>query len=410
MIVLKGRLIDGNGNAPIENGLVAVEGNIITYAGRSNEFKVPPTAQIIEVPDGTIMPGFIEGHCHLGLGDNYFRWFNEHVFNKVIRAERDMEDLLNGGFTSLRECGGMSNYLKSAWNDGLIHGPRIFSAGKSISQTNGHADAIRDFPIEMGQNLTRAFSTYLADGVSEVRKAARMQLREGADFLKIMGTGGFADQGNSVHRREYSHAELRAFVEEAEKWGTYVSAHCHGLNGIRACVNAGVKSIEHASYIDSETCEKLMAIDGWIVPTLATGYRARMNLDRCTPWLREKMLSSYDQKLEHLHLAKKMGVTIAFGADFGGGGGEVTPFIYNGLEFPLLVEEGGLSPMEAIMAATKTNARLIFSEKTLGTLEQGKLADIVVAKGNPLTNIKLLAEQKNIKVVMLDGKIKKQID
>lgn len=132
MIVLKGRLIDGNGNAPIENGLVAVEGNIITYAGRSNEFKVPPTAQIIEVPDGTIMPGFIEGHCHLGLGDNYFRWFNEHVFNKVIRAERDMEDLLNGGFTSLRECGGMSNYLKSAWNDGLIHGPRIFPQEKAF--------------------------------------------------------------------------------------------------------------------------------------------------------------------------------------------------------------------------------------------------------------------------------------
>ena len=321
-----------------------------------------------------------------------------------------MEDLLNGGFTSLRECGGMSNYLKSTWNEGLIRGPRIFSGGKSISQTNGHADAIRDFPIEMGQNLTRAYSTYLADGVPEVRKAARMQLREGADFLKIMGTGGFADQGNSVHRREYSHAELRAFVEEAEKWGTYVAAHCHGLNGIRACVAAGVKSIEHASYIDAEACEALMKIDGWIVPTLATGYRARMNLDRCTPWLREKMLNSYDQKLEHLHLAKEMGVTIAFGADFGGGGGEVTPFIYNGLEFPLLVEEAGLSPMEAIMAATKTNSRLIFSEKTLGTLEPGKLADIVVAKGNPLTNIKLLAEQKNIKVVMLDGKIKKQID
>ena len=113
MIVLKGRVIDGNGGTPIENGIVVVEENKITHVGHSNEYKIPPIAQIIEVPDGTIMPGFIEGHCHLGLGDNYFGWFNEHVFNKVIRAERDMEDLLNGGFTSLRGCGGMRYYLKS---------------------------------------------------------------------------------------------------------------------------------------------------------------------------------------------------------------------------------------------------------------------------------------------------------
>jgi len=409
MIVIKGRVIDGNGGAPIEKGVVVVEGNKIKAVCKDHEFPIPEHAEVIEVPDGTIMPGFIEGHCHMGLGDNYFFWFDEHVFNKVIRAERDMEDLLNGGFTSLRECGGMTNYLKKSWELGLINGPRIFSGGKSISQTNGHADAIRDFPIEMGQHPMRAFSTYLADGVPEVRRAARMQLREGADFLKIMGTGGFADQGNSVHRREYSMAELQAFVEEAEKWGTYVASHCHGLNGIRACVKAGVRSIEHASYIDEATCEELMKIDGWIVPTLATGYRARTNLDRCTPWLREKMLNSYDKKINHLRKAKELGVTIAFGADFGGGGGDVTPFIYNGLEFPLLVEEAGLSPMEAIMAATKTNSRLILSEDTLGTLEPGKLADIVVAQGDPLKNIKLLAEQDNIKVVIQDGKIKKHI-
>jgi len=121
------------------------------------------------------------------------------------------------------------------------------------------------------------------------------------------------------------------------------------------------------------------------------------------------MIKNYDKKITHLRKAKETGVTIAFGADFGGGGGEVTQFIYNGLEFPLLVEEAGLSPMEAIMAATKTNSRLILSEDTLGTLEPGKLADIVVAQGDPLKNIKLLAEQDNIKVVIQDGKIKKHI-
>lgn len=409
MIIIKGRIIDGNGDTPLEKGVVVVEDNVITAVCQEHEYPIPENAQVICVPDGTIMPGFIEGHCHMGLGDNYLNWFNEHVFNKVIRAERDMEDLLDGGFTSLRECGGLTNYLKKSQEEGRIRGPRIFSAGKCISQTNGHGDAIREYPLELSQHPQRVFSTYLADGVPEVRKAARMQLREGAEFLKIMGTGGFADQGNSVLRREYSNEELRALVEEAEKWGTYVAAHCHGLNGIKACISAGVRSIEHASYIDDEACDALMRIDGWIVPTLATGFRARENLENCTPWLREKMLTGWDEKLECLRNAKQRGVTIAFGADFGGGGGEVTPFILNGLEFPLLVEHAGLTPMEAIMAATKTNARLLLSEDSLGTLEKGKLADIVVADGNPLDNIGLLAKQENIKVVMVDGQIKKHI-
>lgn len=143
MVVFKGRVIDGNGRTPIEEGLVAVDGNKILYVGEAAGFQYPQDAEVITVPNGTVMPGFIEGHCHLGLGDDYLKIFREHTYNAVCRTVKQMETLLECGFTSMRECGGLTNYLKPSWSQGVISGPRIFSAGRSITQSGGHADPIK---------------------------------------------------------------------------------------------------------------------------------------------------------------------------------------------------------------------------------------------------------------------------
>ena len=408
MYILKGLVIDGNGGEPLEKGLVAVEGNKITAVCNEWEYPIPENARVIEVKDGAVMPGFIEQHCHMGLGDDYYRIYREHAYHAVCRVISEMKILLDGGFTTLRECGGMTNYLKGAWEEGLIEGPRICSSGKVIIQSGGHLDYIKDFPIEFTKHHDRNFASEIADGVTEVRRAARMHFREKCDFIKIMGTAGVACQGNKLFTREYSDEELRAFVEEAENYGSYVAIHAHGIDGIRAAIRAGVRSIEHASYIDEQACEDLMKIDGWIVPTLATGHVTLQNLDKRAPWVGPKTRAACAKKSETLRLAHKMGVTIGLGADYGGG--IVTDYHIDGLEFPLLVNEGGLTPMEAIVAATRTGSRIVMREDELGTLEPGKLADIVVCGGNPLQDISLLADQKNIKVVMQDGKLKKQID
>ena len=407
LTVLKGRVIDGNGSEPIEDGLVAVEDNKIIAVCRAQEYPIPPQATVIELEGGTVLPGFIEGHCHIAQGDDFFYLFRENPYHSTCRAIKELRTLLDGGFTSLREVGGMTNYLKAPLSEGLIESPRIFSAGKLISQTGGHGDMIKEYPIEYMQHPMRYFGMTIADGVAEVRRAARLNFREGADFLKVTVSAGVASQESNLFTREYSDDELHALVEEAENFGTYVSAHAHSNQAIKSCLRCGVKSIEHGTFLQEEDLEPMLRNGAWLVPTFSTGYRAQQFPDKVAPWMLEKEKLADEALIHSVQMAHKAGVTIGFGADFGGG--EITDYRYAGLEFPMMVEMGGLSPMEAIVAATKTNSHIIQRDDELGTLEVGKLADIVLVDGNPLQDIWLLSDQKNIKVVIQDGKTLKNI-
>lgn len=407
MVIFKGRVIDGNGDPPVEDGLVAVEENKIVFTGEANGYRIPPNAQVISLPGGTILPGFIEGHCHLALGDNYPEIFREHVYNAVCRAVVQMGTLLDCGFTSIRECGGLANLLKPSWNNKTITGPRIFSGGKSISQTGGHADPIKQFPVEFTKHPDRFFSGILADGVPEVRKAARLQFREGADFLKVMVSPGTSCQTRTLMPAEFSDEELLALVEEAENFGSYVCVHAHSNLGIKMALRCGVKSIEHGSFMQPEDAEEMAKQGVILTPTFSTNELSFRSQSRLAPWQQKKVSLSHDKRSESARMAHKAGVTIGYGCDFGGGA--ITPFELSGMEFEMLVERGGLTPMEAIMAATKVNSRLILREDDLGTLEAGKLADVVLVEGNPLDNISLLANRENIKLVMQDGVIMKNL-
>jgi len=407
VIVLKGRVIDGNGGPVIEKGVVAVEGNKITAVANAHEYPIPEGAEVIEIEDGTIMPGFIEQHTHIGMCTaNFVELYLRHPFHSVCMAIDDLKKIRDSGFTTIRELGGFTNYLKEAQVTGLIDTPRICSAGRIITQTGGHGDYIKKFPVEY--NLYRNIYAVVADGVPEVRKQTRLNLREGSDFIKIMTSAGVTSQSATTDTQEFADEEIRAIVEEAEKFGTYVASHCISNKGIRAAVRCGVKSLEHAMFLDEETVEEIAKAGAWIVPTFAIAHRYMTNLDKVQPWTAKKIQLAYDQHYKSFELARKAGIKLGFGCDFVGDYA-ICPNGPNGMEFERLVA-AGMTNMEAICAATKVGSEIVMRPDEIGTLEVGKLADIVVAKGDPLKDITVCSKTENIKVVMQDGVIKKHIN
>jgi len=407
MQVLKGRIIDGTGSGPIEKGLVVIEGNKITQVCKQNEFTIPDKAEIIEIKNGTIMPGFIEQHVHLGIGTvNVQKIFEYTIQVMTCQAIYDLQKLIEAGFTSVRETGGFGYLLKEPIANGLINGTRICSAD-GITQTGGHMDVYQKYPPEWLKQRGTGAGLIFADGKEEVRKASRMSLRNGSEFLKIFTSGGITSQGDINTHSQYSLEEIKTFVEEAEMQNTYVSAHAQGTPGIKNALLGGVKSIEHGIFMDEECIELMIEKEAWVVPTF-TICQVYMDFIKLVPkWIVPKIEASYPAHYESIKKCYKAGIKIGLGADLLGDP-RVCPYGINGREFEKLTKIG-MSSMEAIVAGTKTGAEIIMREDELGTLEPGKLADITICEGNPLDDIKILANVKNIKLVMIDGKVKKHI-
>lgn len=406
MIALFGRLIDGRGNAPVENGALVIDGDKIAYSGEAAGAVYPEGTEVISVGAGTILPGFIDQHLHFGMGAvDLTRVYMRDDIQKAMLAVNEMGVLLNAGFTSVREAGGISTSFQEPLREGWVKGPRIISAGKFIVQTGGHADFIQRFPIEFTKQ--RISHTRIADGVDDCRRAAREQFRSGARFLKIMTSGGITSQGDGNRESQFSLEEIRTIVEETQLHDTYVSAHAQGTAGIKNALLGGVKSIEHGMFMDDECIELMLKNDAWLIPTFTIIDCYLKNTHRLPPWIVDKLMASRD---EHLISAKRCfaaGVTIGFGSDLTNDP-DICPFGVNGREFRLLTEIG-LSPMQAIIAGTRTGAEVIGMGDKLGTLERGKLADVAVCAGNPLTDIALLEDPDNITLVIKDGRIEKRI-
>lgn len=412
MTVLKGQIIDGLGGPPLERGIVAVEGDRIVAVAPESEYQIPYGAQVISVQNGSVLPGFIDQHVHIGMVTvDHKATYSIHPYEKVAHAVFELKNLLNAGFTSIRDCGGVTNHLKNAARKGLIDAPRLFSCGRCIVQTNGHFDMIKSFPIEFNEkgNILAA----IADGVTEMRKAARMQFREGADFLKCMTTAGVVSQSGNLNVQEIADEELRSLVEEADKMGTYVASHSIGNKGIKSAIRCGVQSIEHGYYADEQDLDEMAKRGLWLIPTLSCG-EAFMDCilhnkypDKIHPWFADKMKASYHIRHETIRKAREHGVQVGFGSDFGGDL-DICPHGTNGLEFVNLVQHCGYTPMETIHMATKFGSKVVM-EPDLGSLEVGKLADIIMVAGDPLSNIALLSDAQNVKLVMQGGTIKKDI-
>lgn len=409
MIVLKGRVLDGNGGAPIEKGAVVLEDDRIRLVCRQSELPDDPTAEVYELEDGTIMPGLIDAHVHMGWGSaTAVDWISMTPQLSMARALRDMAQLRQQGYTAFRDLGSDVLLMRPAVAEGLLDVPRIFGAGRIISQIGGHGDVYQKLSLEASQ---RAYSpAFIVNGVDEVRRACRINARNGADLIKIMTTGGVFSQGDkATPHSHFSQEEIRAAVEEAENMGSYVSTHAQATRGIKMALKNGVKCIEHGVYLDEECIELMVKNDCYLVPTLAIMHASKLYFqgkEGVLPYLKEKTERSYEAHYRSLEMARKAHITVGVGCDFLGDAAFGCPYSEATLELERLCV-AGYTPMEVITMATKVNARLLQMEDQLGTLETGKLADVLLVEGRPDEDIRVLRRSDHVKLVVQDGRIVK---
>jgi imidazolonepropionase-like amidohydrolase len=407
-LVLKNAVvIDGTGGDPIVNGSVALEGERIKEVLRGPSGQLPSDAQTIDCRNQTLLPGLIDGHVHLGAVDANIMEQQRlyHPSMLVIRTLKVIQEALDQGFTTVRDAGGADAGYREAQRQGLIPGPRMFVSGCALSQTGGHGDFRLPTEVRSPSQDLAGVATRICDGVDEVRREAREQLRRGADFVKVMGGGGCMSPSDEIDTSQYSPDELRAAVFEAEAVGTYVAAHVYSSRSIRNCVSAGIRTLEHGNLLDESAAKAIKDAGAFLVPTLVTYEMiSRMGKSLGIPDNNvRKINEARDRGLEALAIAKKLGLKIASGSDLLG------PMQrYKGMELELKARV--LGPMGAIVATTKTNAELLKKEKDLGTIEAGKLADLILVQGDPLKDIAILQQyQEKITLIIQGGRVYKNI-
>ncbi len=407
-IVLKAaRLIDGTGAPAITDAVIVIENNKIIAVGPARSVNVPANAKVINLGDVTLLPGFIDAHTHLigrVLGDPAGDAAPVRDFESfaAILGVQHARDTLMAGFTTVRNVGASGKFddmaLRQAIDEGWTPGPRMMSAGHAIGMRGGHCDengfrpGLFDPGIEDG----------VADGPEQIRAAVRYQIKYGADVIKTCATGGVLSEGDAVGATQYTYEELKAMVDEAHKLERKVAAHAHGTEGIKLAVRAGVSSIEHGSFLDEEGARMMKTQGTFLVPTLSAAESVeRAAKSGVLKGLRaEKALAAAAAVRQAIKLAVATKVQIAFGTDAG-----VIPHGSNAHEFQLLVEWGGMSNMDALVAGTSSAAKLLGWEKNIGSLTAGKWADIVAVSGDPLKDIR--ATEKVV-FVMKNGVVYKQ--
>ncbi len=409
VVVLKAaRLIDGTGAPAITNAVVVIDANRITAAGRVGSVNIPANAKVIDLGDVTLLPGFMDMHTHLigrTLGDpaGENALVRDYASFGAILGVQNARATLMAGFTTVRNVGADGRFddfaLRKAIDEGWTEGPRIAAAGHSLGIRGGHCDdngyrpGMFDPGIEDG----------IADGPDEVRAAVRYQIKYGADVIKTCATAGVLSEGAAaVGVTQYTYEELKAMVDEATKLGRKVAAHAHGTEGIKIASRAGVASIEHGSFLDEEGARLMKANGTYLVPTLsaAEGVERAAKTGVLKGLRAEKALAAAAAVRNAIKLAVANKIPIAFGTDAG-----VVPHGSNAHEFQLLVEWGGMSNMDVLVAATSGAAKLLGWEKNAGSLTAGKWADIIAVPGDPLKDIR--ATEKVV-FVMKNGVIFKQ--
>jgi imidazolonepropionase-like amidohydrolase len=398
-------LIDGIGDTPFEKGMVVVVDSHVAYAGaeRTDVLERYPDAEIRNLKGMTLMPGMIDVHVHLGLdgSPNYFQiMLTETQALCAIRAVKKVKRIVESGFTTIRTLGDKGQIdiaVKQAIEAGEILGPRLLASGRAITMTGGHGDMFP--PHVMIEGMGR-----IVDGPVEARKAAREQLKAGADNIKLMATGGGMSPGPGTVA-QLTIEEMQAAVEEAEKWGKTTAAHAIGAEGIVNALKAGVRTIEHGTFLDEEGIELLLKKGAYLVPTLAAFKTIKYGKEAGVPeYTIEKVRYFATAHYANLKKAVQAGVKVVAGTDAG------TPFNYHGesaYELECLVANG-LSPMQAIHAATRVAAEAL-KLQDIGVLGIGKVADFIAVEGDPLKDITLLQDHGRIKMVVKAGKTLKEM-
>ena len=388
VVLRAARLFDGTGAAEIRDAVVVVTGERIAAVGPASSVAIPAGARVLDLGDATLLPGFIDAHTHLtgrelkDPGSDLASVRDYSGYGAILGVEHARRTLM-AGFTTVRNVGasGFDDMaLRQAIEAGEVPGPRMENAGYAFGITGGHCD---DNGWRPGLS-DPDFRAGVANGVDEVRKAVRYQVKYGADVIKICATGGVLSFGDAVGATQYTEEEMKAVVDEATKLGRKVAAHAIGTEGIKLAVRAGISSIEHGFLLDDEGA-RLMAQHGtYLVPTLSAAALADevIRSGRLTGLRAEKARIASRGAHTATRLAAKYGVPIALGTDAG-----VIANGTNATEFRLMVEWGGLTPAQALVAGTSSAAKLLGWETRVGTLAAGKLADVVAVPGDPLQDI-----------------------
>jgi imidazolonepropionase-like amidohydrolase len=400
--LLGGRLIDGTGADPVENAVVLVKGDKIVQVGSAGQVEVPPGAEVVDVAGKTVIPGLIDAHVHLlGIKSmSQITWIVDEPHVRTIRAAMDAWRCLDAGFTTIRDAGGMlAIYVKRAIEEGTAIGPRIVASGAVISQTAGHGD----WHFVPAEWVPRMQLARIADGVPEVRKAAREQLREGADMLKIFTTGGVMSEKDKPTSCQYSMDEIRAFVEEAQNAGVRTGTHAQGTRGIVNAVLAGVDNVDHGIYLDDEAIELMLQRGTTLVPTLAivdviVAHGREIGVMEASVRKAESVQAAHIESFKKAYAA---GVVCGCGTDYLSD--PQSPMGANAAELEMYVKKVGLSPMEAIVCATRNNAVVLGLQDEIGTVEPDKQADLLVVDGDPLSDISVLRDRTKILTVFKGG-------
>jgi imidazolonepropionase-like amidohydrolase len=385
-----GTVVVGDGRV-LEHATVLVKGERIEKVAGKN-MRIPKDAQKIPMDGQVLLPGFIDSHIHICLDsspDPMTSALTESQTMTTLKAAKAARQTLMAGITSVRDMGGKDGIdleLKQAINLGLIPGPRMLASGKLICMSGGHG-------WQVGLE---------ANGVDAVRKAAREQIKAGVDIVKLMATGGVLTPDVEPGSEQLTEAELKAGVEEAHKAGRKTATHAMGTKGILNALRAGIDSIEHGVYLDEEAVSLMVEKNVPLIPTLSALFNIlNKGIEAGIPaFAVEKTLKVKPFHLESIRMAREAGVSIAMGTDAG------TPFNIHGdnlRELKLLVD-CGFSPMDAIEAGTRIAAQVLGMENQLGTIEEGKLADLVLIEGNPLEDIEILLKRELIRLVIKGGK------
>ncbi|HEV7664407.1 MAG TPA: amidohydrolase family protein, partial [Chloroflexota bacterium] len=398
--VLCGTLIDGTGADPVRNATLVFDGNTITSIESGAE--APRGADVIDARHLTVLPGLIDSHVHLssstwGVQQRLMMPYSLTVAHALNHARITLES----GFTTVRDAGGTPRGVKMAIEQGLFPGPRLRIAISALSQTGGHGDSI----MPNGANIRPTNSEIphtVVDGIEGVRKAAREVLRDGADQIKVHTSGGVMSPNDEPGATGFSPDEIAAIVYEAQSAGKTVMAHAQATQGIKNAVLGGIHSIEHGIYLDEEVVEEMKRRGTFLVATLVAPLwvirRAEQDATSVPPYAVRKAREVMADHVNSFRLAVERGVKIAMGTDTG-----VGPHGTNAEELERMVE-GGLSPMQAIVASTKTAAECCRVAHLTGTLEVGKRADVLAIDGDPLADIRLFQDKHKLALIIADGR------
>lgn len=403
-IIHCGKLVDVVDLSIKEKMSIILEGNKISSVQKGF---VKPAAgdKLYDLSDYTVMPGLMDMHVHLESETKKGALADKFIMNPediAFEAAKNAETTLMSGFTTVRDLGGsgVNIALRNAINKGLVKGPRVFTSGKSIATTGGHADPTNGYSrLLMGDPGPKEG---VVNGVDDARKAVRQRYKDGADCIKITATGGVLSQAKNGQNPQFTEEEIRAIVETARDYGYTVAAHAHGAEGMKRAIRAGVTSIEHGSLMDDEAIALFVKYGTWLVPTITAG-KSTSDSAKIPGYysaiVTPKALEIGVKIQDAFAKAYKAGVKIAFGTD-----AAVFAHGKNYMEFKYMVE-AGMPPLETIKAATLNAAELLGVKATLGSIESGKLADIIAIKGDPVQDITAM---KNVVFVMKEGQVYRQ--